>query len=377
MIHISSKMKNKVSVVRCFSYDQREVDFAVKKALSLIDFSFGGVKRVLIKPNIAWPAKPELSITTHPSVIESICKILKHKNIEILIGESSIFDTRQGFQVSEIKSVADRYNAQTVIFGTTPLLVRNNITLPRILQEIDLIINVPKLKTHTLTKYTGAVKNVFGFIPGGRKAMFHKRYPKVEDLAGFFVELYTLVNPGLTIMDGIIGMEGDGPSAGVPKKSALVLASRDGIALDRVACKIIGIKNVWTNRIALMRGLGKKFEIVGNSHLSVPFRKPSSIIGSAVGLLPKSIRESLGTQRIIIDKHKCTECGLCKKHCPVSAIDERHNINYSKCIHCYCCQEICPNHAVTIKLNRLLLAIRQMRKFLSLMERLKRKILPS
>lgn len=359
-----------VSVVRCKSYESNRVYSTIKKSLEFINFDFSKIKSALIKPNILMPASPEKCITTHPIVIDAICRILKENNIQILIGESGMYGTKTGLKKSGIQKIAEKYNAECFSFSSRKIIQIEGIEYPESIRKVDLIINVPKLKTHALTLYTGAVKNAFGFIPGGIKLQFHKKYQSIRDFSAFLVRNYLRVNPQLNIMDGILGMEGMGPSAGKPKRCGIVLSSRSGFALDLVACKIIGFKNVWTNKIAKKRKLVENIEIRGEKNIRVPFQKPSTFIDNFFQIFSRFSGIDMSKTTIYFDRRRCKECGLCKQKCPTGAITDDFNIINEKCIRCYCCLETCPNKAIRVKLNPLIVLNRKFKKLTQKMRNL-------
>lgn len=361
-------MGNKVAVVCCNNYDKQKVQFAINRCLKLINFKFDHIHSVLIKPNLAWPATPDQAVTTHPAVILALCKMLKAKGIRVVIGESSIYGTRQAFVTSGISEVASSMGIKTVSFSSCPLITVKGIPVPKILYEVDLVINMPKLKTHSLTKYTGAVKNILGIVPGAVKGRLHQKYPGAMNFSSFLVNLYQSVSPGLTIMDAVVSMEGDGPTTGIPVKTGMILASRDGIALDDYACKITKLDNVPTNYIASKKGLLRKYTPVGDHPKVTALRKPSAFLAKIVGLSPRRLTQTIGKVTIKINPHKCHKCGLCQNHCPVKAINN-FKIDSVRCISCYCCNEICPYRAVQIKLSTFFIALRNAKKLVSFVKK--------
>lgn len=356
------KMKaEKVAIINCNSYKQEEVDKAVERALKLLNFNFEKHKKVLIKPNAVgnFPLC-QIATTTHPSVIEAICKILKENKCKIFIGDSPFTNPEASFKASGIEKVAKKYG-KLVIFEQEKLVKNRNennkiikkLIFPKIVKEVDLVINVPKLKTHSLVKYTGAIKNLYGFIPGGLKQRLHNKARGEEKFSELLIDIYQNIKPELNIMDGIIGMEGEGPSSGEAKKAGLILASRNAVALDIAAVKIIGYgpHQILMIRDAIKRKLypNYKFELVGLNKLpKINFRKPTlHDISKTRKLMSKLFKE----RPIVVDEKLCTRDGLCEKHCPRKAIklSPYPVINKERCIRCFCCIEICPNNALMIR----------------------------
>jgi len=347
--------KEEVSIVSCNSYNQKEVDKAITKALKDIDFRFAENKRVLIKPNIIGAFHLVKAATTHPSMIEAVCKILKKHNVKIIIAESSYANTHAAFKTSGIEKVARKYKAELIDLDEQDLIKIKGkgafrvFYLPKIFKNIDLFINMPKMKTHSLTKYTGAIKNLYGTVTGGRKRLFHKRFQEMDKFCGMLIDLYEIVKPDLNIMDAVYGMEGNGPTAGDMKKTGLILASRNAVALDIVACDIMGYKQneVLTNVLAKKRGLVKSINIIGKKK-KINYKKPKSMI--PVSSLFRFMSRYM-VPKIVLDKEKCILCKTCEKHCPVEAIHLKPypTINKKKCIRCFCCTEVCPKHALNLE----------------------------
>ena len=231
----------------------------------------------------------------------------------------------------------------------------------------DGLVSLPKLKTHGFLRYTGAVKNQFGCVPGFLKGQYHVKLPDPYDFAAMLVDINTLIKPRLYVMDGITAMEGNGPRSGKPKQLNVLLLSTDPIALDATACRIIDLSPevVPTSKLGEKAGLGtyhvENIEIVGeplaafiDKSFNVNRTAPTPVgkSGRAMSFIKNQI-----TQRPLIDKTKCTRCGTCVRMCPVEpkAVDwdkgnktqpPRHN--YDRCIRCYCCQETCPEGAISI-----------------------------
>jgi uncharacterized Fe-S center protein len=231
------------------------------------------------------------------------------------------------------------------------------------LSDADLIINLPKLKTHGMMVYTGAVKNMFGSVPGLEKADYHLRMKEYNQFADCLVDICLATKPGLNIIDGIDAMEGDGPGSGTPKHLGVLIASKDAFACDYAALKIMGVdyKYVPVMKAAKERGLFSEdmIEIVG---CPVEEVKPKSFMVPALKRIKPStrmkfinaIRKRFGPKPQII-KRKCISCGKCMEVCPAKVISKTKDntviINLTKCISCFCCHEFCPQNAVKICRN--------------------------
>jgi uncharacterized protein (DUF362 family) len=352
-------IKEKVAAVKCRSYDKKLVEKAIVKSLDLINFKFKKNTKVLIKPNIVGDfPKNQLASTTHPALIEAICKILKKNNCKIYIGDSPFMSPEASFRASGMDKLAKKYG-KLVIFEQDKLIrikdkkakALKTMTFAKTLKDVDLIINVPKMKTHMLSLFTGAVKNLYGCIPGGMKQKIHLKHKGDKQFSKVLIDIYQNIKPELNIMDGVVGMEGEGPTAGTAKKSGLILASKNSIALDIAATKIIGIKKTETIKEAIKRKLYPKysFELVGMKKLpKIKFKPPSSQSRSQVqGMINKLFKE----RPIICDRSKCIKCCICAKHCPAKAISMKPYpvVDPKKCIRCFCCIEVCPHQAIGLK----------------------------
>ncbi len=344
----------KVSIVKCKSYKQFEVDKAIAKVLELAEIELPKRKKVLIKPNIVvCNAKKPEAVLTNSSIVKAVCKLLKKNKCKIYIGESSFMDTDIAFRKSGIEKVAKKYG-KLIIFEQDKLKkikdkkakILKNFYLSKTLKEVDLVINIPKLKTHQLTKFTGAVKNLYGCIAGGMKQKLHRKAGNERNFSKLLIDIYQNIKPEINIMEGVVGMEGKGPTSGKAKKAGYVLASKNAISLDVVSSKLIGYnpKKILFLKEAVRRKFGSfNFNLVGITKLpNLHFEKP---------VMPKSYLKRFKPRPIVVDKNKCIKCGLCARKCPAKAIklNPYPEIDKKKCIRCFCCMEICPQDALGLK----------------------------
>lgn len=372
---------SQVSIVKCSDYEQKRVDRAVKESLSLI----GGLGRVvkagqkvLLKVNMLNADPPEKAVTTHPALLRSVIRAVKEVKGEVIVGEApgiAYKDIEKAWDITGLKKAAEEEGAKVINFRKVEKVNNSRNKKAPILYlagevlESDVVISLPKLKTHNFTLFTGAIKNLYGCIPGFHKKELHRLVPRPEDFARLMIDIFAVIKPDLAIMDGIVGMEGDGPAAGPPRKIGVVLASKDLVALDAVASYIIGYApfDIDITRVAAERGLGEgkleKIEVKGAplSEVKIEDYQLASSINTLLKKMPgfvlftfKHLAPWLLKIRCVIDEDRCTKCGECIKHCPTRAMSMGENypiIDNKTCIRCFCCQEFCLQRAVGIKYN--------------------------
>lgn len=372
-----------VALVRCEDYDEAAVHEAVGRALDLL----GGAPRfardgehVMLKPNLLVGSAPEDVVTTHPSVFAAVARHLAAAGARLSYGDSPAFgSTRSAARKSGLAATeealgivrADFSECRTVSFPEGRLIKQFDIAAPVL--DADALVSLPKLKTHALMRMTGAVKNQFGCISGVRKGEFHARMPDAERFAQMLVDLTRLLRPRLYIMDGVVGMEGNGPRGGDPRRLHVLLASEDPVALDAVVCRIVHLdpRLVGTVSWGEEWGLGTaaNIHLVGDpvETFSTPDFAVNRSRGSTTGgqgWKGRLARDRL-VPRPVIDAALCTACGTCVDMCPVApkAVDFPDGVrtrgsngrrtvpshDYGRCIRCYCCQEVCPEKAIYVK----------------------------
>lgn len=360
--------KPKVSLVKCLSYAPHEVTDAVAESLCLL----GGIgqfikpgESVLVKPNLLTDALPEACIDTHPEVVRAVIRQLKTVAGKIYCGDSPSAvgqkrDIAHVYEVSGLKAVCDEEEIELVSFNTPKLKGAYPLTDWR--GRCDKFISLPKLKTHGLTVMTAAVKNLFGLVVGMHKVKLHRDSLRPFDFAKTLLDIYELAKPDLTLIDAVVGLEGEGPgSTGTKRSFGFIAASSDAVALDTVLAKIFGLlpEFVPTNREAYRRGLGRPdletIEVLGEilEHLTIHDLKlpTSSVLNKVPDWLFGILKALLNFKPQMVDV-KCKRCGYCKNICPAWAIYQEggfFKINYKKCILCLCCQEACPHAAIQVK----------------------------
>lgn len=366
-------MKSQVSITECRNYGPKEVRQAVNTAVDLL----GGItkfikpnSKVLVKPNLLLAKEPEYAIDTHPEVVRAVIEMLKQVNAKIFLGDSSSVwgaereDQDLVYEKSGMRQIAEEESSvQLVKFNKRKWHEKFPLTFW--IDECDYVISLPKLKTHNFTILTGAIKNLFGLVPDTYKTELHKRYFDHRDFSSVLVDIYEIVKPDLTIVDGVVALEGEGPgTSGSLRNLGLIFAGRDCVAIDSVLATVIGLKpeNIYTTTEAARRGLGnissEKIEVLGIQLKDVkakPFKLPSGapnlINNFPVFLAAKGLKKFI-TFYPRIDYKKCKSCRACFLACPAKAItidNDRPVFDYKKCFSCFCCQEACPHAAIKTK----------------------------
>ncbi|TYP46580.1 DUF362 domain-containing protein [Thermosediminibacter litoriperuensis] len=368
----------KVAVIRCDEYDRTLIESGLEKAIDAIDADLSGYRKILLKPNLVMRKRPEDAATTHPEVVGAMVNLLKKKGIFPLVAESPGGPyTRKRleavYETTGIKDVCVQtgtglntdISCSEISFDAGSALKKISVISP--FHECDGVISMAKFKTHGMAVFTGAVKNLFGLIPGGQKIELHFRFQETFRFMDMLLDLYLAASPVLSVIDGIWAMEGDGPTAGSPRKLGIIIVSQDGIAADYVAAKIIGLKIEEFPLIkrALERGLFReenvevnvlegKLEDVMVSDFKIPRRKDITFLKRYLpGRIEKYVRDILTPKPVFVTQ-KCLGCGECYATCPAKAIaikNKKAVVDLKRCIRCYCCHELCPEKAVRIKRN--------------------------
>ncbi len=387
-----------IAISRCDDYGLEKIGAATKRCLN----QMGNIEtivrpgmKVLLKLNLLSASLgPERAVNTHPAVIRALVNIFKDEyGCKVYIGDSCgslrTGSTDKAFRVTEIDKIAEDTGAIIVNFDKDEVLdITNNnaailkeFKIAKTVKSVDVVVSVPKLKTHGLTRYTGAIKNMFGSIPANGKKNVHLLAPKNRLMAQALVDVYEMVQPHITIMDAVIGMEGNGPNAGDPRKVGLIITGFDGVALDAVASTIIGFDpmKVPIIKYAHERKLGtaimNNINIVGEDISKVTisdFKKPSSSAQDFASnyipnfLLAKMFDNSCSSVSSVYEPN-CTRCYECIRNCPakaMSAPDGRVIVDEDKCIGCFCCDEVCNYKAIVMKRTFLGRAFLKMAVFL-------------
>ena len=353
---------------------QKQVDYLLDNVLDNGSVIKEGMT-VFLKTNALAPHPASRAITTHPSVVQAVIRYFKKYNVRIIVGDNpatkemkTVYKVNGTLSVVEQEGVELANNADLKVISAEEYKRYKDFNVSKQIVDADILVNLPKLKTHGLAYFTGAQKNLFGTIYGLEKAQWHVKASSPLEFGEAMSDLYSAIKLAMkdkvfvNLMDGIEGLEGEGPSTGGTKKEAnILLASKDAIALDRVAMEIVKLdyNKSFISTISYKRGLGEfnleNINIVGEDlslFKDVKF-EPAKI--EEIGIRALKINNKLNIKSFILehpkfDKSKCAKCGECKKICPPQAISMKKGktpkVNKSKCIRCWCCTEVCPINAI-------------------------------
>ena len=350
-------------LVRGCSYEEKPVREAVFSFLDAVCGSrIKAGTRVLIKPNLLTPAPPESAILTHPLVVKATVQYVLNRGARAVVSDSQAMGSFDkiirtggfsdalhglGVEVREFKYSVDLDVGEP--FG--------RIELARDLLESDLIINLPKLKTHSQMLLTLGVKNTFGCVVGLRKVEWHMKAGIDRDhFARLLVQIHRTVAPAVTILDGILALEGAGPGkGGRPRRLDILMASESAVALDMAVCNLLGIA---TDRLPTNRAAGRLGLVPAAIKLDGILPEINGFeLPEERDLLygPKTFHNVFRKyllQRPVADRLKCTLCGKCVEFCPAGAValnEGTLDFAYDRCIRCYCCIEVCPEGALSAR----------------------------
>ena len=367
-------MKSEVAVLKCHNYDYEKVRQAVYSSISMIGGTRGmhisGGDKVLLKVNLLGARKPEDAVTTHPTVAKALTEFFQDAGAEVVLGDSSAagpIETRRALKVAGIEQVAKETRAKAVNFeaegftkiptpeGSTQL---SEIYVAKPVLDAQIVVTVPKLKNHNMTRFTGALKNLFGTVPTATRMNLHA-LGKTRLFSQGIADIYSAIRPQLAVMDGIVGMDGNGPSYGTINRTGIIASSRDSVALDAVCSSLVGYKEseILTTVEASNRGLGNgrlrdiQLKGVDVNEVSLSWDKVKTM---PLDMVPSRLFRTmirLFYTRPGLIKANCTRCATCASHCPAHAI--RLNpypvLDYKRCLRCFTCNEICPNGAYELR----------------------------
>jgi len=364
------KIMIKISLVKCEEYNKAY--HAVNEAIRLI----GGIdsfirpgERILIKPNLLSPREPEKAVTTHPEVVKAVIKLVKKAEAVPIVGDSpggAIRNIQNLWEKTGMLEVCRKENVELVNFeaaGSQEFDINDEnvrkVNFSNAVLNCDGIINLAKLKTHSLISFSAGVKNLYGCVPGITKVEYHKLASKNTEFADLLANIYDFLKHKIrfTLIDGILAMEGDGPSSGNIRKMDLIAASQDTVLLDAFLLDALGkdiSKNFVLNSLNITKEQLKRVELIGANPHSFNFEDFKFPSLRKLDYVPKAMVQFIGSflwVKAKIDKKLCRKCTLCVKSCPVKAITQKDEISLpvvdeSKCISCFCCHEFCPHKAV-------------------------------
>ena len=339
---------------------------AVDRAFEIFPMELRG-KRILIKPNLLRASEAKEGIVTHPAVLRAVVeKVETMDPASIVVGDNpGLFgygENEESFKITGLMEAAKGYyqnignDSQKVDFNAEFM---PTVSLSKIVLDADIIISLPKFKTHGLTVITGAIKNSYGFLPGAQKAKLHKAAGSPERFHEVIVNVFRLRVPDLFIVDAVVGMEGNGPASPDLRSIGLILASSNAVALDSVMAMMMGCDpgRLHFLRKAKEAGLGdydlSTIEVIGELKRLPDFKLPP--LGGQAIFRNETMQAMIHNRTLLrpqADPELCTGCGICVEQCPVSALtmnDDLPQVDADTCITCFCCQEICPEKAMTLR----------------------------
>lgn len=362
-----------VALKACKTYDHSAVQQAIDEVFALC----GGLERfvkpgqrVLVKLNLLMKRDPSQATTTHPAVARAIVCALQRMGAIPILADSPGGPYTKGmlagvYEACGMRAVAEETGCElNDDFSVTARYLESgkaarHLDLIGVLDHVDAVITVGKLKTHGLTTMTGCVKNLYGTIPGTTKVEYHARYQDVALFSDMLLDICAAVKPCFSILDAVIGMEGEGPSGGRPREIGALIGSASPHAADAVGARLIGLQSqqVTTLEAALKRGLLGEYTLLGDSiepmiihDFDIPMGLRRGSWVRMMNALPQVFRP-----RPVFTHRRCDGCGTCLRACPAKAItmDERHrpHVDVKQCIRCYCCQELCPKTDVEVRRN--------------------------
>ncbi len=360
-----------VVLVALDTYTTTNVYKALSRGLELLDprgTLFVG-DDVLIKPNLLVPAPPDSGVCTHPAVMAAIIDLVRErKAARVRVGDSpAVHSARAAARAAGILQVLEHRDVpleEFVDVRWTPCpegRVCRSFPVARQVLTSDALVSAARLKTHNLTRYSGATKNLYGCLVGMHKARLHLRYNRLEEFSRMLADLALLLRPRLSILDAVVSMEGAGPRSGELRHTGFVVISADPVTADALACRIVGLPpgEVLHLRYAAESGLGvlnpdemcvsgADPEALGVSQFRVPPGLPATTWGAPAPLVNLVRRLFVPRPRVLSER--CTGCSACAKICPASVITPGRpaRIAQGDCISCFCCHEVCPEGAITL-----------------------------
>jgi len=365
-------MNNLVGCYSCTEYDVERIFPLLEDIYACVKGPELADKTVLVKPNILTDEAPSKAVTTHPVFLEAVIRFLQSRHVrKIFVGDSPAIHT-SSFKPrkSGIYDVCEKTGVEWVYFGkdTQSIMLPSGKTpVVNIVHEVDYYFSLPKLKTHELMCFTGAIKNGFGLVPHFHKTKQHAIHRNSRAMASFLVDLNESITPDFIFMDAITAMEGPGPGNGYPYPLHLVLGSTNLLAIDIIATRIIGYnplsietnleginRNKWLSAIDAIEVKGLTVEPLIRKDFKI-IHKPS-MGRMSLNIVLNRIPGFRKRERMpVFFKNRCTGCQACVQICSVQALQcsqknpKKIILDRKKCIHCFCCHEVCSHNAIEIK----------------------------
>ncbi len=365
-------MEKTVAIAKCEQYDKDMLKTVVQQQFDSLQISkdFFAGKRVVVKPNLLARREPEKAVTTHPAVALAVIELLISYGAQVTVAESPAgvyteHALREAYKASGFMEEAEKagavfnYDISSRDVSAPEGIACKGFHMITPVCEADIVVDLCKLKTHSLTKMTCGVKNLFGVVPGTEKVEMHARFSNSTVFAQMLLDLCETIyrqKPVITVCDAILAMEGEGPGTGTPRRLNALLSSKSPYALDLACCELIGFGNtIEMLELAKKRGLcpesAKGLTVIGTpiEELAVrDFVEPKSQkMSRLIRMIPPFMKP-----RPVINQKVCVGCGQCARSCPEKTItleNKKAFINRKNCIRCFCCQELCPYKAVEIK----------------------------
>ncbi len=342
------------------------IHLAVEKAFEIFPQSLSG-KKVLLKPNVLRSSEAKEAIATNPAMVRAVVnKVESMEPASIVVGDNpglfSYGANEESFEKTGLTEAAKGYyrniGNDSIKLDFNPDFMPS-VSVSRAVMEADIVISLPKFKTHGLTVMTGAIKNSYGILPGAQKAALHRAAGNPHRFHEVVTQVFSLRPPDLFIVDGVIGMEGNGPAGTDLRNIGLVIASDNAVALDAVIATMMGCDPAKLRFLQKAQELGlgsydlEKIEVIGQLKRIENFKLPP--LGGEALFNNENIQNIMRSRTMLrpqADPDLCTGCGTCVEQCPVSALsmgDQVPEVDQEKCITCFCCQEICPEQAMSLK----------------------------
>ncbi|MFH1209759.1 MAG: DUF362 domain-containing protein [archaeon] len=363
----------KVYIKNISEYDLNNLKRIIRETFKELDIKINKNAKVLVKPNFLLAKPQDSSVITNPIFIRAVLEVLLELKTKPFIYEiPSVYSIEAAANKCGLDKIAKELKIEIKKQGTfQPISIDNNkyfkrLSIPKEVKEADFIISLPKLKTHSFMGLTLGVKNTFGLVKFDFRTSMHFKAGRDRDyFANVLIDVHNAIKPNLTILDGIIGMEGNGPSNGKSRNFNFVAGSKNAFALDAA---VIGILKKKQDEIPIQKAAVSR-KIFGSNikdvtvkgdkiNITNPIRMPDSFTHSSNNLVNLAIQFSFPLVSRLVQSRpkmihsKCISCFNCKRICPAKAISINNKnkpvIDYKKCVRCFCCHEVCPANAIEI-----------------------------